>query len=178
MAIKKKIRDPRALHEETMIIFLKLIASLKRKLTLQEFVEKVQLKYPMSRPLRIQNTINHLKKDTYIRLERNTYPRLTEKGEVYLESITQKQKTHWDKRFRIILFDSIQTTNNNSVYIRAKIKEYGFIPLVRGAWVYPYMCAAFITLLDLEYKLEGRLMCLITQDTDNMAPTRKHFRLR
>lgn len=178
MATKKKMRDQRALHEETMIVFLKLIVSTKRKLSLRDFTEKIQIKYPTSRPLRIQNTINHLQKDTYIRLERNIYPRLTKKGEAYLESVAQKQKTHWDKRFRIILFDSIQTTSNNGEYIRAKIKEYGFIQLVRGAWVYPYACDAFVTLLDLEYKLEGTLICLITQDTDNMASIRKHFRLR
>lgn len=178
MASKKKIRDQRALDEATMIIFLKLIASAKRKLSLRDFIEKVQMKYPASRPLRIQNTINHLKKDSYIRLERNTYPRLTIKGEIYLESVAQKQKTHWDKRFRIILFDSIQTTANNREYVRSKIKKYGFIQLVRGAWVYPYTCDAFVTLLDLEYKLAGTLICLITQDTNSMTSVRKHFRLR
>lgn len=178
MAKKKNLRDQRALNEETMIIFLKLIATAKRKLSRTDCIEKIQMKYPTSRPIRTQNTLNHLQKDGYIRFERNIYPRLTEKGEMYLETSHQKQKTHWDKRFRIILFDSIETSANNREYIRARIKQYGFIQLVRGAWIYPYPCDAFVKLLRLEYALTTNPTCLITQDTENMSPIRKYFRLR
>jgi DNA-binding transcriptional regulator PaaX len=178
MMTKKKTRNQRALHEETMIIFLKLIGSAKRKLSVHDCIEKIQIKNPTQRSIRIQNTINHLKKDDYIRVERNKYLKLTEKGSLYLESIIQKQKTHWDKRFRIILLNSIQTTANNHTYIRTKIKEYGFVQLVRGAWVYPYVCDAFINLLRIEYKLDNVPLYLVTQDTEHMSLVRKHFRLR
>jgi hypothetical protein len=178
MARKKKTRDQRALNEETMLVFLKLIATAKRKLSIKDFVAKIQQRYPESRPLRTHNTLNHLKHDAYIRFERGIHPTVTEKGELYLESYSQKQKTHWDKRFRIILFDSIETTANNREYIRAKIKLYGFIQLVRGAWIYPYPSDALITLLKLEYKLKSPIIYLVTQDTESMASVRKYFRLR
>lgn len=178
MAKKKNFRNQRALNEETMIIFLKLIGTVKRKLSVKDCIEKIQMKYPTSRPIRTQNTLTHLQKDGYIRLERNTYPRLTEKGNVYLESFNQKQKTHWDKRFRIIFFDSIETSANNREYIRARIKQYGFTQLVRGAWIYPYPCDAFVKLLRLEYSLTTAPLCLVTQDTEHMYPIRKYFRLR
>ena len=175
---RKQKRDPRALSKETMFTFLKTISALKRKVSIPSVIAKLQKKNVSLRPRRADEILHHLQKDSYIRLERGIYPTLTEKGRVYLESATQKQKTHWDKRFRIILFESLQTTRNNREYIRTKIKDYGFMHLERGVWVYPYVCDAFIRLLELEYKLESTLMYIVAQDNETMLPVRKYFRLR
>ncbi len=178
MKQKKQKRNLRALSEETMLTFLKTIAVLKRKVSIPSIVAKIQAKNTDLRPKRAGAIVRHLQKDSYIRLLRGTYPILAEKGRVYLESITQKQKTHWDKRFRIILFESLRTTRNNREYIRTKIKHYGFMHLERGVWVYPYMCDAFIKFLQLEYKLESSLIYIVAQDNESMLSVRKHFRLR
>lgn len=178
MKQKKQKRDPRALSEETMFTFLKTISALKRKVSVSSIITKLQTKNTSLRPKRADEILHHLQKDSYIRLERGIYPILTEKGHIYLESIAQKQKTHWDKRFRIILFESLQTSRNNREYIRTKIKQYGFMHLERGVWVYPYACDAFIRLLQLEYRLESPLVNIIAQDNESMFSVRKHFRLR
>jgi DNA-binding transcriptional regulator PaaX len=178
MKQRRQKRDPRALSAETMFIFLKTISALKRKVSVPSVITKIQTKNVNLRPRRANEILHHLQKDSYIRLERGVYPILTEKGRVYLESIAQKQKTHWDKRFRIILFESLKTSRNNREYIRTKIKDYGFMHLERGVWIYPYACDAFIRLLELEYKLESPLMHIVAQDNETMLPVRKHFRLR
>lgn len=178
MAKKKIHRDIRSLGQEKMFIFLKLLAHIKKRSSLQDCIKKIQIKYPEYRPTRIEYTLRHLQKDGYVRFERNIYPQLIEKGYTYLESVAQKERTHWDRRFRIVLFDSIDTHQNNREYIRAKIKSYGFKQLVRGAWIYPYPCDAFIKLLQLEYQLKNIPLCFTTQDTDSMSSIRKHFRLR
>ena len=178
MKRKKKNRGQRALNEETMIIFLRLLTSLRKKLSTSNVVTKAQMKFEGLRTSRAHAILIHLQKDNYIRLERNTYPVLTEKGRVFLETIIQKQKKHWDRRVRIILFDSIQASNNNRVYIRTKIKQYGFMQLVRGAWAYPYPCDSFMHLLQLEYTLENIPLYFTAQDNEHMGAVRKHFRLR
>lgn len=178
MKQEKQKRNLRALSEKTVLTFLKIIAVLKRKVSIPSVIAKLQTKNEQLRPRRGNEILYHLQKDSYIRLERGIYPTLTEKGRVYLESISQKQKTHWDKRFRIILFESLQTTRNNREYIRTKIKQYGFMHLERGVWVYPYVCDAFIRLLQLEYRLESPLIYIVAQDNESMLSVRKHFRLR
>ena len=178
MKQKRKKRDPRALHEETMLVFLKTLSSLKRKVSVSQVIAKIQAKEEALRTTRGIAVIKHLQKDGYIRLEGGVYPILAEKGHLYLESFAQRQKTHWDKRFRIILFESIHTTRNHREYMRKKIKEYGFMHLERGVWIYPYACDAFIHLLQLEYPLESPLTYIIAQDNETMLPVRKYFRLR
>lgn len=178
MKRRKKKYTSRTLNEKTLCVFLKTIFALKRKMSISSVITKIQTKDVNLRPSRGIAIINHLQKDGYLRLERGTHPLLTEKGLLYLENTAQKQKTHWDKRFRIILFQSIQTTRNNREYIRKKIKQYGFMHLKRGVWIYPYVCDAFIQLLQREYLLKEPVMYIIAQDNESMIGVRKYFRLR
>ena len=175
---KRKTRDQRALQEETLTSFLKIISSLKKKIHVRNVVEKIQLKIDTLRKDRAMNTITHLEKDGYIKLERNVYPKLSKKGHIYLEMISQKQKKHWDRRFRIVVTDNIEMHLNNKTYLRAKIKEYGFLQFARGLWIYPYPCDAFLELLSIEYTQKTPLTHFIAQDNDSLSVVRKHFRLR
>lgn len=178
MKKNKKRHRLRALDEDTMLVYLKTISFLKRKVSIGEIVGKIQFKYPSRRPSRIHNTLIHLHKDGYIHLERKIYPSLTQKGVLYLESILQKQKTHWDHRFRIVLSDRIQTSKNNLIYIRTRLTQYGFMNFCRGVWVYPYACDAFVKLLQLEYALRTPITFLVAQDNETLTHIRKNFRLR
>ncbi len=175
---RRKTRDQRALQEETLISFLKTISNLKKKIHVRNVVEKIQLKIGTLRKDRVIDTITHLEKDGYIKLERNVYPKLSKKGHVYLEMISQKQKKYWDRRFRIVVTDNIETHPNNKIYLRTKIKEYGFLQFARGLWIYPYPCDAFLELLNIEYTLKTPLTHFTAQDNDSLSLARKHFRLR
>lgn len=175
---RRKTRDQRALQEDTLTSFLKTISNLKKKVHIQNVIEKIQSKNNTLRKNRVIDTISHLQKDGYIKLERTIYPKLSTKGYIYLEMISQKQRKYWDRRFRIVVTDSIETYSNNKIYLRAKLKEYGFLQLTRGIWIYPYPCDALLQLLSIEYTLKTPLVHFTAQDNDSLSLARKHFRLR
>lgn len=174
---RKKNRNQRALKEETLISFLKTISSFKKKVHLQNVVEKIQSKNTILRKDRINNTLYFLQKDSYIKLERGIYPKLQTKGYLYLEMISQKQKKYWDKRFRVVSTDNIKTTTNNKTYLRSKLKKYGFLQFTRGLWIYPYPCDTLLQLLSIEYGLKTSLVHFTAQDNETLSLARKYFRL-
>ncbi len=175
---RRKTRDQRALQEETLTSFLKTISNLKKKGHVQNVVEKIQSKNNTLRKNRVIDTINNLQKDGYIKLERTMYPKLSEKGYIYLEMISQKQRKYWDRRFRIVVTNNTETHVNNRIYLRVKLKEYGFLQFARGLWIYPYPCDALLQLLSMEYTLKTPLVHFTAQDNDSLSLARKHFRLR
>lgn len=174
----KKIRGQRSLSDDTLFLFLHTILVAKKKSSVQEILSRVKLKKETLRPIRILRILNNLKKDSYITIEHKLYPSVSHKGEVFLRMLQQKSKKHWDKRFRIVLFDNIQTSRNNLQYIRTKLKRYGFMPLTRGVFVYPYQCDAFLELLTLEYVLKKPLTFFVAQDNESLTRVRKYFKLR
>lgn len=179
--MKKKLvraRSVRRLQEETQLLFLSTLAVSKRKINIDEFVSKIQNKKPLLRKSRVLSSINHLKKTSYIEIEKKYYLKLSLKGQIFLKVVHQKSKKHWDHRFRIIFFDKVQGSQNNMSQMRKDMLDYGFFCLGRGVYLYPYHCDAFIDLLHIEYKLKKRLVYFIAQENESLIIAKKHFRLR
>ncbi len=171
---KKQNRHAKKLHAKTMLSFLSLLYAYKRKVTLEDFVRKIETKYSL-RETRIRHAIAYLDRYEYIKKTKASI-HILEKGVLYIESARVK-KNHWDRRFRVLLLTSLLPTNTMH-YIRARIRAFGFIKIDRGVWVYPYDCLSFIQLLQLEYRTGEKMLYFVAQDNETLARARKEWKLR
>lgn len=46
----------------------------------------------------------------------------------------------WDRKYRIVIFDIPNASNFIRNVFRRKLKEFGFYPLQKSVWVYPFPC--------------------------------------
>ena len=53
----------------------------------------------------------------------------------------------WDGKYRVIVFDIPNTSNFVRNVFRRKLKEFGFHPLQRSVWAYPFPCKEEIEFL-------------------------------
>ncbi len=83
---------------------------------------------------------------------------LTPLGEAWLHkkevclALKQKPK-HWDKKWRMILFDIPEHRRTTRAFLRGALLRAGFCRMQQSAWIYPYEAEEFITLLKVESKL-------------------------
>lgn len=173
-----KARKHRELQGDTLSLFLNTLATLKRKATVDDFVSKIQIKRPALRRVRILSSLNHLKKESYIDIEKKKYPTISFKGQVALRMLQQKPKQHWDHRFRFIVLDKTHVPQTKIASLRKELCRYGFLLVSRGVYVYPYPCEAFIELLHMQYKCKKRLVYFVAQDNESLAAIKKQFALR
>jgi len=74
--------------------------------------------------------------------------RLTNKGknrikEFSLETLAIKKPKHWDKKWRVLIFDiptKPKIYNQARNALREKIKKLGFVQIQKSVWVCPYEC--------------------------------------
>jgi DNA-binding transcriptional regulator PaaX len=100
----------------------------------------------------IQNAVYNLKKRKMIEIVREGKDkikvRLTNKGkarikEFSLENLKIKKPGHWDKKWRILIFDiptKPKIYNQAREALRNKIKKLGFYQMQKSVWAYPYEC--------------------------------------
>lgn len=94
----------------------------------------------------LRGHLYYLKKNGLIKkvLEgKKKYIELTEKGfkTVAWSKIGQVEKpTHWDKCFRIVMFDIPNDKTSTRNIIRHKLKEIGFVSIQKSIYVYPFEC--------------------------------------
>lgn len=136
-------------------------------------------------PSYIRRTIRSLQKRGLLRVgvksgEMRVY--LTEKGqqEVLKYQIKEKclRQGHWDKKWRIIIFDIEEQRRFARDGIRADMEELGLVRLQDSVWVYPFDCEEVVTLLKAHYKLGKQLVYITAGDIENDTWLRKQFSLK
>jgi len=107
------------------------------------------------------------------------YVSLTEKGERKLNHyrVTEKNKTKWDGKWRVVIFDVWENTRYKRDFLRNEIKNFGFIQLQRSVWIYPYECAEFIELLKTDLSFGKNIRYMIVDKLDHDENLRKSFML-
>lgn len=105
---------------------------------------------------------------------------LTQKGEHKLlyYKVTEKKKTKWDGKWRVVIFDVWENTRYKRNLLRMEIKNFGFIQLQRSVWIYPYPCAEFIELLKADLSFGKNIRYMVVEKLDHDKNLRKHFDLR
>lgn len=108
--------------------------------------------------------------------------RLTEKGERELLRYQLREKSlkkwHWDKKWRLIIFDIAEKKRLKRDYVRKNMQSFGFVKLQDSVWVYPYECEQVIDLLKAEYRLGKELLYVVAGEIENDEWLKKKFDLK
>ena len=107
---------------------------------------------------------------------------LTEKGERELMRYKLREKSlkkwHWDKKWRLIIFDIAEKKRLKRDYVRKNMQSFGFVKLQDSVWVYPYECEQVVNLLKAEYRLGKELLYVVAGEIENDEWLRKKFSLK
>lgn len=122
---------------------------------------------------RFCDTFYNLRRRGYIRFEKRNcqiYISLTEEGRkeagmYQINDLRIKRPEKWDGKWRIILFDIPEKKKIKREALRGKLKELGFYPFQKSAWIHPYDCRDEVELLKTFFALgEQELRLIVAQD--------------
>jgi len=111
--------------------------------------------------------------------------KLTNKGkkrikEFAFETLEIKKPLHWDKKWRILIFDiptKPKIYNQAREALRRKIKELGFYQLQKSVWVYPYECEDEILLIAELYHVQKYIEIITAEKILHENIVRRVFKL-
>ena len=108
--------------------------------------------------------------------------RLTSKGERFAALLGEgrlapKVPKHWDKKWRILIFDIPENRKLTRDRIRRTLVGLGFKHLQDSVWVYPYDCEDLITLLKADLRIGKDILYIIADTIEYDLPLRRHFGL-
>jgi len=109
--------------------------------------------------------------------------RLTKKGrqifkEIQLEKLQIVKPAHWDKKWRIVIFDIPDKSFRRARdVLREKLKEWDFYPLQKSVWVCPWPCEKEMQLVTELYGISRYVNIVIAEKIVDEGLLRKHFNL-
>ena len=129
----------------------------------------------------IRKSLGKLIGSGYVALEAGKI-RLTPKGEGFAALLGEgrlapKKQKHWDKKWRILIFDIPESRKFTRERIRQTLVGLGFKHLQDSVWVYPYDCEDLITLLKADLRIGKDVLYIIADTIEYDLPLRKHFGL-
>jgi hypothetical protein len=107
---------------------------------------------------------------------------LTDKGRAALLRIeiskdTIKKPAHWDKKWRLLIFDIPEHRRPIRDKIRRTLRIVGFMRLQDSVWIYPYDCEDMVTLLKADLRIGKDVLYLIVDALEYDKPCRNYFGL-
>ncbi len=111
------------------------------------------------------------------------YVQLSEKGKRQLEGLLlrspeERKKRHWDKRWRVVIYDIREQRKGIRSRLRRTIEAYGFYKLQHSVWVYPYDCEELIVLLKADFKIGKDVLYMVVEKIENDKPIKDYFALK
>lgn len=99
-------------------------------------------------------------------------------GKYQINDLQLKRPKQWDKKWRVVIFDIPSTSNIIRNVFRAKLKEFGFYPLQKSIWAYPFPCEEEIAFLrDFLGADKKEIQVLEVSKMENDRFLRKIFKL-
>jgi DNA-binding transcriptional regulator PaaX len=130
----------------------------------------------------INNSRDRLIKNGFVKYE-GKYLCLTEKGKSVIGRLEKtnykiKKPKHWDKKWRLVIFDIKEYKRETRDQIRDTLIQIGFLKLQNSVWVYPYDCEDLITLLKADFAIGREVLYIIADQIENDAIIKKYFGLK
>ena len=82
-------------------------------------------------------------------------------GKYQIDELTLETPKKWDGKWRIVMFDIPNPSTFVRNIFRRKLKEFGFYPLQKSVWVYPFECREEISFLRDFLGATSRQICVI-----------------
>src|SRR3989338_5282374 len=107
---------------------------------------------------------------------------LTNKGKKQIlkydiDKIEIKKPAHWDKLWRLVVFDIPEDKNLRRKALAAKLKELGFYPMQKSVYIYPYECKNEIDFITEMFELAPYVRFLRVKDVDIELDLKERFHL-
>ena len=123
------------------------------------------LKSLLDQPWRKRRVLHRLQRLRYVQIEDRAGQHvltLTKLGRkisrnASLDNIEIQRPKHWDKQWRILVFDIPERKRLERDILRAKIRQLGFREFQRSVWVLPWPCRPEIQFITELYSLQHYL---------------------
>jgi DNA-binding transcriptional regulator PaaX len=139
------------------------------------------------RESQVRDAFSYLKKRGFIAIEKDNhqiYIHLTAEGEKHagkfqINKLSIATPKRWDGVWRLIIFDIPEKLKVKREAFRGKLREFGFYPMQKSIWVYPYPCEKEVILLREFFDLQPRhIRVLEVQKLEEDTFLRDEFDLR
>jgi CRISPR-associated endonuclease Cas2 len=95
-----------------------------------------------------------------------------------LEGLTQEKPPKWDRKYRVVIFDILETRKKARDELRRVIRGFGFICLQNSVWIYPYHCQEIIELLKKYLELKGEVIYMTVDSIEDDEWLKENFKLK
>ncbi|MBI2011762.1 hypothetical protein HYS91_03260 [Candidatus Daviesbacteria bacterium] len=133
---------------------------------------------------RINQEIKRLQKRGLIEVikRRNglTSLKLTSKGKEKLkryeiDNLKIERPQHWDKKWRMVIFDIPVDKNSSRLFLRRKMNNLGFYKLQKSVFVHPYPCYEIVIFLRNHFGVSNEVEYIEATNLESQDKLVKHF---
>ncbi|MBI2030364.1 CRISPR-associated endonuclease Cas2 [Candidatus Kaiserbacteria bacterium] len=134
---------------------------------------------------RIWGIIKYLEQKNRIRIEERgnvQYVHLTSIGELKLNEatvwdITIRQPHHWDRKWRIVMFDLPSKHEQARKSFRLKLEDLGFKLYQRSVFIYPHECQEEVLTIAKWYGIDEHIRYIVATEIHDTRKFVKEFDL-
>jgi len=94
-----------------------------------------------------------------------------------IDKIEIKKPAHWDKLWRLVVFDIPEDKNLRRKALAAKLKELGFYPMQKSVFIHPYECKNEVDFITEIFELSPYVRFLRVKDIDIELDLKERFHL-
>ncbi|MDO8552899.1 MAG: hypothetical protein Q7S01_05285 [bacterium] len=85
---------------------------------------------------------------------------------------------HWDKRYRLVMFDVPQYRRATRDRLRGIMRECGFLRLQDSVWIFPHDCEELVVLIKADLRIGKDVLYAVVESVENDAWIKRHFKLK
>ncbi|OGZ15812.1 MAG: hypothetical protein A3H76_05830 [Candidatus Lloydbacteria bacterium RIFCSPLOWO2_02_FULL_54_12] len=94
-----------------------------------------------------------------------------------LENMKIKEPGHWDRKWRMVMFDVPENLKRVRDTLRMHFKDMGFYEFQKSVFVHPYPCAEEIEYIVEFYNARRHVRFVVATEIDNVIELKRHFQL-
>src|SRR3990167_5465542 len=128
----------------------------------------------------LRRVVSYMKSNQLLKGDYKHGLQITQKGrkrllKVGLANLRVKYQSHWDKQWRLVIYDIPETRKQWRNALTAKLNEIGFYQLQRSAWLHPFPCRKVVEKITSYYKIDEYVSYIKTNHIDNQEDLLKKF---
>ncbi|MBW3569331.1 hypothetical protein KY385_04340 [Candidatus Parcubacteria bacterium] len=129
----------------------------------------------------LRKTLDYMRRNGLVRGSYEHGLQITSKGKkrlqkAELDRVNIPIPKHWDKKWRLVLFDIPETKKAGRDGLTHKIKELGFKQLQKSVWIFPHPCRGEIELVCSKYGVDRYVTYIETTHIDKAEVLKNRFK--
>jgi DNA-binding transcriptional regulator PaaX len=99
-------------------------------------------------------------------------------GGMIAYSPDSRKHKHWDKRWRIVIYDIHEKRKVMRNRLQRTLSLFGFFKLQNSVWIYPFECEELIILLKADFKIGKEVLYMVVEKIEHDETLKEYFDLR